>query len=742
MLYYLLLKLLLVASYSTYSESRHDRCDSCNAKNQALVEDCAISIVSSNVRNDILLYEDNSSAFSSTTNYVAPCSGVNGIQESTSALLSARALMKYYNGNSSVAWQLIQSIFDVQGINGFIPKYRYSPLTSSSKQGERNDAYYIPNTKFPYKGFFQKLTNHSEAYASYLPPQQNNQLRRGQLSSSIPLAALPLHSTTILEIFYLSSQTDYDLLQLELYFTKLFQWHSFLYNYRNITSNSNIVGIRHPWESTIPMKSPFWKYAFQLMGYDNHTMTNHNWTVPFSTPNSVKSSNDYPGDDMYNLFLFLFHCNSAQNHTQCFTMVDVGFSSILSKSSRDLLQIAKILNDKRCARTITTQEWDTMYQWVNVPSSDTIEETSWDDLNLSFTSQILLSTTSVSANALPSYTTNTKNYSLNQHGNSDFVASIDATHTVNHFKNTVPETINDEMSNSTTFQSISFPVADNFLVFYGVKVTNTTKVDFMIFHLVQDEGCFSFQIGGKYFPILPVGTTQCSTKMFEYHKNESDSPFISISPTLNYWVSRGLIWNDEHGLGHYIMNSTLKLIFQLPKTSLDIFTDNSTCDDWNNTFAQFYSGLSGEPLLARQDSYDDSTSSCDSKWTETAAIVFEMLRPDKNFTYSSAPPISSGWIFLFMTIELGVTLSVGIGCFLYSFNLRRRLAAESEDGDAFAQLISIKGEDDWYDASLVDLYGEAYNPQTIVQETEHHPGYLTDIFEEQYEKLAQRKNSH
>jgi hypothetical protein len=95
-----------------------------------------------------------------------------------------------------------------------------------------------------------------------------------------------------------------------------------------------------------------------------------------------------------------------------------------------------------------------------------------------------------------------------------------------------------------------------------------------------------------------------------------------------------------------------------------------------------------------------------------------------------------------MTIELGVTLSVGIGCFLFSLNLRRRLAAESEDGDAFAQLISIQGEDEWHDSSLVDLYGEAYNPQTIVQETEHHPGYLTEIFEEQYEKLAQRKNSH
>jgi hypothetical protein len=638
-----------------------------------------------------------------------------------------------------VAWQLIQSIFDVQGVNGFIPKYRYSPLKSSTRQGDRRDVYYIPNTKFPYKDFFHKLTNHSEAYESYFPPSSKSQYARHQLSSSVPLAALPLHSTIILEIFYLSSQTDYDLLQLELYFTKLFQWHSFLYNYRNISANSNIVGIQHPWESTVPMKSPFWRYVFQLMENDNHTVTNHNWTTPFSIPNSVKSNSDYPGDEIYNSFLYLFHCNSVHNHTPCFTMVDVGFSSILSKSSRDLLQIAQILNDKRCARTITTQEWDALYQWVNMPS--TIEEKSWDELNLSFTSQILLPATTGSAHTRPSYTAGATNHSLNQHGSSDFVASLDVPHTVTNFEtNTEQETINDGMPISKPLQSISFPVADNFLVFYGIKVTNTTKTDYMIFHLVEDEGCFSFQIGGKYYPILPVGSTQCSTQMFENVNIKSDLPFISISPTLNYWVAKGLIWNEEHGLGHFILNSTLKLIFQLPKTNLEIITDNTSCDDWNNTFAQFYDGLSGEPLLDR---YDGNTSTCDSKWTETAAIVFEMLRPDKNFTYSPAPPLSSGWIFLFMTIELGVTLSVGIGCFLFSFNLRRRLAAESEDGDAFAQLITIQGEDEWHDASLTDLYGEAYNPQTTVQETEHHhPGYLTEIFEEQYEKIAQQKNSH
>jgi len=255
---------------------------------------------------------------------------------------------------------------------------------------------------------------------------------------------------------------------------------------------------------------------------------------------------------------------------------------------------------------------------------------------------------------------------------------------------------------------IPIPVSDNFLVFYGIKIANRTHTDSMIFHLLQEDGCFSFNIGN--YPIFPTGGS-CLVAPNIGRKDR----LALLSPTLNYWVSKGFIFNDENGLGHYLMNSTLNLVCQLPNSisnddgrsnNSDIFTK---CE-FNNTFSQFYNGYSGKPALVQllAESIDAGTghsvepTTCESKWTESASVVYDMIRPDKNFTYTIAPPIASGWIFLFMTIELALTLVVGVGCFLFSLQLSRRLEADFEDGEAFVRM--MHGD---RSPNLEDLYGDS-----------------------------------
>lgn len=160
---------------------------------------------------------------SSTVEYSHPLicstSSCNLTQESTSTLITAVALMK--SNRTKEAWSTLRSLFSQQGYNGFLPKYRFSQtVTDISEPG-----YFCENTEIPTYRFFKEslpsrykpcpplidgVSDESsitclDFYSEYT---YVNEL---QFKGSGRLAALPLHSTAILEIFYLSNQTASDI---------------------------------------------------------------------------------------------------------------------------------------------------------------------------------------------------------------------------------------------------------------------------------------------------------------------------------------------------------------------------------------------------------------------------------------------------------------------------------------------------------------------------------------------------
>ena len=125
-----------------------------------------------------------------------------------------------------------------EGTNGFVPKYRYA--YSNSTLAEEGD--WLPGSSYPNYPIF------GTPPADYLPVDSLNAKGSGML------AATPLLSSFVLDIFYLSPQLDQDEDALEELTTYLYQWHEFLHERR-----SNQYNIIHPWESMVQMDSPIWE---------------------------------------------------------------------------------------------------------------------------------------------------------------------------------------------------------------------------------------------------------------------------------------------------------------------------------------------------------------------------------------------------------------------------------------------------------------------------------------------------
>ena len=187
--------------------------------------------------------------------YIASCSNIKNIQESTTTLLSARALAKA--GYSNYAWEAIESLFAVQGSNGFVPRYRYPPDYNNMECMSINNCYPFP----PSPLFNITNTNlDSTAYSS-----TSTSTSSIGLIGSGRIAAAPFHSTYILDVFYLSNQTDHDINQLSNNFNKLHNYHKFtheMFGHNTPGDDKSILfNIVHPWESEIEIYNPFWKEA-------------------------------------------------------------------------------------------------------------------------------------------------------------------------------------------------------------------------------------------------------------------------------------------------------------------------------------------------------------------------------------------------------------------------------------------------------------------------------------------------
>jgi len=543
-----------------------------------------------------------------------------GIIESTATLISARTFANI--GKCDLSWEFLRALFSGQGSNGFIPRFVYMNTTDDNT-GNLIDGSGWVDFVGPYPGprLFPNSPNGNE------PPSSKSV----NIWTSNTIMAPPFHATTVLEVFYLSNQTDADVYQLEQFYMKLKLWHNYLHK-RIVTNcvelsstlkqHTPCLILNHPWETDIEMNSKLWNYALENT---TKIVTEQGWQPNLNDdiPDTVKAYN-WPGDETYNALLYLLQCLSEHSDTDednknntlfyspCpFQMIDVGTIAALSKADEDLLQIGRILKDKN---RIVSPKWSAeQVAKERLHISKTMSQQLWsDDDGLFFNSMINL--------------------------------TLDANGTY--------------ISNNTT--PLTLPIAAASLSILWDTIDNSTMLEGVSSHLLQHTGPNSFYCGD--YPLWSTGG--CS---------DSDSYIIML---LNYRVAKGLRQNKELGLAHYIESSSLNLLCGLPNADESNLTN---CIE-SQRFARTYDANTHLPI-------DGMETSC-----ITAAIVVDMLNSDKTFAYTSEPPISRSSVIFLIGVELILAFGIGLGCVLLSLNLLRRASAD-EEGDEFVQIREEEEED-------------------------------------------------
>lgn len=530
-----------------------------------------------------------------TYRFPIPCEDASSLQESTSSLFAARAYAKA--GRSRDAWEAIESLFSVQSTNGMIPKFRYSPSNDTRS--------FVNDTDIPNWPLFQNASQ------SFFPPETSLANKLGVRSSG-RLSGVPLHATLVLEIFYLSNQTNDDLLHLQKCFDRLYRSHNYLHTVvmRGCHSLNNhpCYNVVHPWETLMETQSPLVVTAMQQV---NELMDKLGWEPPVPTKENASL---FLLECIKNATFDCLHNCEEELLEHCpFAMLDVGYAAFLQKADSDILEMAHILQGKHQSELHLIQ----LLEWKE-QSTFIMDNLLWNEEHQSFQSRMI---------------------------------SFEETNSTDSYF--VP----------VTSQWLEHAVANNFLGLWG-KITNESRRDSMMFHMWERQGNFSFDCGA--YPLWSTGGCEDAT----------------VSPLVNYLVSRALHMNSVLGMDTYLANSTCNLICGLPN---QVVHDNAEMCG-NVSFWNQYNGSSGTPISLNHGE------------TITAAVVYNLLVADKPFHYIPAPPIRGSWVITLVVAELVIAFCFGVCCLILNLNMLRRLNADS-DGDDFVRLLENEGEALYFSAT-------------------------------------------
>lgn len=645
--------------------------------------------------------ENRNSSSSVSFLYTSTCSAINvmRVQESTSSLYTARTLMKA--NRTSDAWEHLRSLFSMQGKNGYMPKYIFWN-TNSEEENISNTTFYNGTTIPRYDSFAdtsfmptnyqpcpktskslkEEIQLESKDPSSCLDFSGNNlHIDEIDITSSGRLSALPIHSTVLLEMFYLSNQTSDDLLHLHWYFERIYKMHNYwmehvmkfcsenLYSKQLDRMRKPCYNIIHPFESLVPMSSPQWNDA---LSYINDIIEKRGWkpsrhiNIPDFNPDGYTCD-----DSSYEAMVYLMECQtnvtiartSASNSTQpkaegnfentllehCpFAMLDISHLSILSKSHKDLNAIAWILHESHSRNAPTKTQLLMIENWIDL-TSDLLARLIWDD-NSSFSSKNLQFTVSGGGNNASMYHYNYTGEMISIYGH-----------------NAADLLIGNERLESNNFN------------------------DHVLLPILDRKANYSFNCESHPF-ILP--SFSCS--------NANENTSIFVEPIMNYWLAAGLKRNDANGLATYIEDITLKLFCSstkstnsaLPATS---FFRSLSCGDVQ--FADRFDSRSGVPL---------SSDLCSQSNVLSASVLYNLAVPDKPFSYHASPPIQRAWVVVLLTVEIILALSIGLSCLLMSLNLMRKANQDARsqlDGDGENAAL-LEGEENDADIDNEDILSD------------------------------------
>ena len=372
-------------------------------------------------------------------------------------------------------------------------------------------------------------------------------------------------------------------------------------------------------------------------------MADEGWKPTYEIPDAVKDSFDYPGDERYNSLLYLLEC--------------------LSRNARNG-------SNEHSTTPPTNERFQSTcpFQMIDVGFTAALSQADHDLIQIG---QILTDKNLVQSHLREEMQLDRER----SHHSKQMLYRLYDEEKGSFFNQMVNLTLNANGTYSSNYTTqLELPIGSNFLSFWD-KLSNSTMVETQSSQLLQRRGEFSFYCND--YPLWTMGGCG-DPESFKSSGLPSNSATIRL--LLNYRVSKGLGNNQQIGLGHFLQRSTLNMICGLP---------NSDESDLNNCindqqFALAYNASTNQPL---------GVDMCSLTSTLTAAIVLEMLIPDKAFAYTSAPPISSSSVIFLIAAEMVVAFGVGIICLVLSLNLMRRAQADDE-GDSFVQMMNQQQEEE------------------------------------------------
>ena len=685
------------------------------------------------------------STTTSTTNF-----RVQEVQESTSTLLAARALIKA--NRTDDAWSYLRSLFSMQGTNGFMPRYIYwdnhpntsiSSSTSSTRVNNirATEEYYYNGTTIPTAKLFPSAHDLPIHYIPCPPPQDDKQdhttastpslscldingaytyVQELNITSSGRLSATPMHATSLLELFYLSNQTRHDLNQLRWYFDRIYKMHNFwmervMKHCKNDKDDALVpcYNIIHPFESLVPIDAPQWERA---LAHIMVLLQEQKWTPnPRAIPPKHYSMHFPKNESVYHAMLYLLECHAnvtsntdtigreavatdfeAELLRQCpFAMLDLSHLAILSKAHRDLYQIGTILHDSHSKNGPTRTQWDMIQNWMDV-TDGLMDEELWyanDGENVSERSEA--DGTSGASTQHGRRTRDTDSgMSSAKYYSKNLVFVKNDTDTVWHGVHTNTSTISTGTSTSTV----------------NAYRLNQLQFDYNGTEWVESYNAVDLLAGWDRMPHPDRFATSILMPMLDRNTEhsfncegmyaipswacDSHSPHNTVTsnstfidPLVNYWISHGMKRNDANGLASYVEDSTLQLLC----SNLNSHSNSDT--HGGNALPQrgcekllFASAFNAETGLPM-----NHATHCDLTSTSSAAVFYNIIVKDKPFSYKPTPPMKNSWVIVLVVTEIMMVFCIGLSCLILSLNLMRRLKIDS-DQDALLQTLQEEDE--------------------------------------------------
>lgn len=244
----------------------------------------------------------------------------------------------YSNYDQERAEQEMINLFQGQWNNGMLPHVVFN---KARKTGE-----------FPHRNFW-----------SIPQSKKNSKIYTSGITQP------PIHSTTCRIIYENAKDKKKALGFLEYMYPRLLRMHKYFYTVRD-PKKEGLVYIRHPWESGID-NSPLWEGIINTFYFQEKNKSkniarekagNNFKNERYKRTDIKKKSflNQRPSDKDYSFYVHLINIFKENNYDEAkirkncpFLVQDVLFNSILNKSNKDLLWIAKKVNED----TKTIQGW-------------------------------------------------------------------------------------------------------------------------------------------------------------------------------------------------------------------------------------------------------------------------------------------------------------------------------------------------------------------------------------------------